>query len=62
MTDPTEVKIEDVLAELDELGRAKWDLACARVEARKLREELARRTNTPPDEHSEPQGPRQVAG
>lgn len=45
MIEPTEVKIEEILAELDELGRAKWDLACARVEARKLREELARVTN-----------------
>jgi hypothetical protein len=39
------VSVEEIVSELDELGRAKWDAALARVENRKLREELARVSN-----------------
>lgn len=44
--DPTtSLRVEDVIAEMDELGRAKWDAALARVEAKQLRAELARIIN-----------------
>lgn len=51
--DETAIALDEVLAEMDDLGRAKWDAAFARVENRKLRAELARLTNgrqaAPPD-------------
>lgn len=42
-----EIDINDVVAELqsDELGRAKWEAAVARVHVRTLQAELARMSN-----------------
>ena len=55
MADTPQVDVAEILAEMDELGRAKWDLAVARWENGKLREELARVSN-----ESQPVGPRKV--
>lgn len=43
--DETQVSVEEILAEMDDMGRAKWEAAVARVENRYLRRELAQLKN-----------------
>lgn len=47
MSNPAErsVDVAEVLAEMDELGRAKWDVAVARWEAKQLRARVAELEN-----------------
>lgn len=49
------VDVREVIAEMDELGRAKWDVAVERWQNRKLRARLAEVEN-----QSAPTGPRAV--